>query len=52
MVLTIILSLFSSSNKLGNKLNGDTNLLMTMPLLLISNKKVLSCNWLATDNNF
>ena len=32
--------------------NCDFKLLMSMPSLLISNKKVLSCNWLATNNNF
>ena len=33
--------------------NCDFKLLMPMPSLLISNKKkVLSCNWLATNNNF
>ena len=51
MVLITIVSLSSSSNKLGNNFNCDTNLLMRMPLLLISNKKVLSCKWLATNNN-
>ena len=49
--LITIVSLSSSSNKLGNNFNCDTNLLMRMPSLLISNKKVLSCKWLATNNN-
>ena len=52
MVLITIVSLSLSSNKLGNNFNCDTNLLIPMSSLLILNKKVLSCNWLATNNNF
>ena len=33
-------------------LRNDTNLLMSMSLLLIFLKKVLYCNWLATKNHF
>ena len=50
MVLITIVSLSSSSNKLDNNFNCDTNLLMTMPSLLISNEKVLPCNCLDTNN--
>ena len=39
-----------SSNKLGNIFNCDTNLLMPMSSQLFSNKGVLSCNFLATNN--
>ena len=52
MVLIPIVSLSLSSNELGNSFNCGTNLLMPKYLLLISNKKVPSCNWLATNNNF
>ena len=52
MVLISILSLSLSSNKLHNSFNCYTNLLMPMSSLLISNEKVLSGNWLATNNNF
>ena len=52
MVLITIVSLSLSSNKLGNNFNCDTHLLIPMSSLLILNKKVLSCNWLATNNNF
>ena len=41
-----------SSNNLDNNFGCDTNLLMLMSSLLITNKKVLSCNWLGTNNNF
>ena len=43
MVLLAIVSLSLSSNKLGNNFKCDTNLLMAMPSLLISNKKYYSC---------
>ena len=36
----------------GNNFNCDINLLVPMSSLLISNRKVLSCYWLATNNNF
>ena len=36
--------------KLGNNFNCDFNLLMAMSLLLITNRKWLSGNWLATNN--
>ena len=52
MVLITIRSLSLSSNRLGNNFNCDTNLLMPTSSLIISCKKVLSCNWLATNNNF
>ena len=51
-MLIPILSLYLSSNKLGNNFNCDTNLLTPKFLLLISNKKMLSCYWLATNDNF
>ena len=51
MALITIMPLSLSSNKLGNNFNCDTNLLMPKASLLISNKKVLSCNWLVTNNN-
>ena len=38
--LITIVSLSSSSNKLGNNLNFDSNLLIPISLTLISNKKV------------
>ena len=41
-----------SSNNLDNNFGCDTNLLMLMSSLLITNKKVLSCSWLGTNNNF
>ena len=41
MLLITIASLFLSSNKLDSIFNCDTNLLMTLSLLLISNKKIL-----------
>ena len=50
MVLITIASLSLSSNKLGNNVNN--NLLMPLSLLLIWNRKVLSCNCLAANNNF
>ena len=50
--LITIVSFSLSSNKLGNNFNCASNLLMPISSLLISNKKVLSCNWLATVNNF
>ena len=46
----LIISL--SSNKLGNIFNCDINLLMPISSQLFSNKRVLSCNFLATNNNF
>ena len=48
MVLITIASLFLSSIKLGNSFNCDSNLLMTMSSLLISNKKknYLTIVWL------
>ena len=52
MVLVLIVSLSFSSNKVGNNFSCDTNLLMPMSSLLFSNKILLSCNWLATNNNF
>ena len=52
MVLIKIVPLSLSSNKLGNNCNCDTNLLMPLLSLLISNKKVISSNWLANNNNF
>ena len=36
----------------GNNFNCDINLLVPMSSLLILNRTVLSCNWLATKNNF
>ena len=48
MVLITILSFILCSNKLGNNFNSDTNLVMLTFSLLVSNEKVLSCNWLAT----
>ena len=48
MLITIV-SLSLCSNKLGNNFDCDTNLMMLMFSLLISNKKVLSCNWLGTN---
>ena len=48
MVLISIVPLSFSSNKLGNNFNCDSNLLIPMSLLLISSKKVLSCNWSST----
>ena len=52
LILLAIVSLSLSSIKLGNNFNCDTNLLMARPSLLISNKEVLSCICLATNNNF
>ena len=52
MVLMPIVSLSLSSNELGNSFNCDTNLLILKFMLLISNKIVPSCTWLATNNNF
>ena len=52
MVLITIVSLSLSSNKLGNIFNCDINLLMPISSRLFSNKRVLSCNFLATNNNF
>ena len=52
MVLLAIVSLSLSSNKLANNFNCDTNLLIVMLSLIISNKKVLTCSCLATNNNF
>ena len=52
IVLITIVSSSLSLNKLGNNFNCDTNLLVPMPSLLISYKKVLSYHWFATDNNF
>ena len=48
MVLITIVSLSLSSIKLGNSFNCDSNLLMTMSSLLISNKKknYLTIVWL------
>ena len=51
MVLIAIVSWSLTSNKLGYNFNCDTNLLTLMPSLLTSNKKVLSRNWSATNNN-
>ena len=52
MVLITTVPLSVSSNKLGNNFNCNTNLLMPTSLLLIVLKKVLSCDWFATNNNF
>ena len=52
MVLIAIVSFTLSSNKLGNIFNCDTNLLLPMSWQLLSNKKVLYWNCLATNNNF
>ena len=52
MLLITIYSFSLSSNKLDNNFDCGSNLLLPMPSLLISNKKVLSYNWLATNNNF
>ena len=52
MVLITILPLSVSSNILDNNFKCDTNLLMPLSWLLISNKNVLTCNWLATNNIF
>ena len=52
LMFLAIVSLSLSSIKLGNNFNCDTNLLMARPSLLISNKEVLSCICLATNNNF
>ena len=52
MVLLAIVSLSLSSNKLANNFNYDTNLLIAVISLLISNRKVLTCSCLATNNNF
>ena len=52
MVLISIVSLSLSSNELGHSFNCDPNLLILKSLLLISNKKIPSCNWLAINNNF
>ena len=41
-----------SSNNLGHNFDCDTNLLMPMSSLLISNKKIKSCSWFGTNNNF
>ena len=48
MVLITIVSLSLSSIKLGNNFNCDSNLLMTVSSLLISNKKknYLTIVWL------
>ena len=48
MVVITIVSLSLSSIKLGNNFNCDTNLLMTMSSLSISNKKkiYLALGWL------
>ena len=46
----LIISL--SSKKLGNIFNCDINLLVPISSQLFSNKRVLSCNFLATNNNF
>ena len=52
-MLKSIVSLFSSSNKLGNNFSYDANLLMSVSSLLISNKNsTIYCNWLDTNNNF
>ena len=51
VLITIVLSCLSL-NKLANNFNCDANLLVPMPSLLISNKKVLSYHWFATDDNF
>ena len=40
-----------NTNKFGNNFNCHSNLLMPMILVLLS-KKVLFCNWLATDKTF
>ena len=40
------------SGNLDNNFDCDTNLLMPMFSLLISNRKVLSCSWLGSNNNF
>ena len=52
MVLISIVLWSLSSNKLGNNFKCDTNLLMPMLSLLISNKKFFLCNWLASKNSF
>ena len=52
MVLIKIVSFFPGSNKLANSFNCDPGLQMPMSSLFISNKKVLSCNWLSTNINF
>ena len=52
IVLIATVALPLSSNKLGKNVNCDTNLLMSMSLLLIFLKKVLYCNLLATKNHF
>ena len=36
----------------GNNFNCDINLLVPMSSLLILNRAVLPCNWLAINNNF
>ena len=46
MLLITIVSLSLSSNKLGINFNCDTNLLMKISWLLISNKKYLAIGWL------
>ena len=48
----ICISVPFSSNKLDNIFNCDANLQMPMSSQLFSNKRVLSCNFLATNNNF
>ena len=52
ILIMVLISVVSSSNKLGNNFNCDTNLLKSMPSLQISNKEVLSCKWLPTNNSF
>ena len=46
MLLITTVSLSLSSNKLGISFNCDTNLLMKISSLLISNKKNLAIGWL------
>ena len=41
-----------SSNKFRDVFNRGTNLLMPIYSQVFSNKRVLSCNCLATNNNF
>ena len=47
-----IVSLFLSSNKLGNIFNWDTNLLMPMSSQLLSNKRAPSSNFLTAKMTF
>ena len=52
ILLKTIVSSSLSLNKLGNNFDCDTDLLVPIPSLLISYKKVLSYHWFATDDNF